>query len=365
MAFSHDSRLFAWAREGGIVSVVEVSRLSSDAASHNRAEVAPVIISFDGQRLITSNYGIRLWDLAESSSSFRLGDHNNAQGLAVSHNGLRLAGIVQDTMVVVDNILRRGDSFAIETSHRCSSLALSFDGRLLAICSPGGVELHEMDKSSQIVTFPGDEDGVQAAAFSRDRRRLAAVLTDRTHIWDVDSRILCAKLRLHGAIALAFSPDGQLIVGSMARRLELWHLATATCVGVLRLEALYEPWVDFSSDGRQLVTTRGNLAVVGEREDSSAPEANALAHFYVTGQWITYACYDVLWLPPDYRPSQSAMHDNTFAWIDANGDGDFIEFDPSKIPQAGPHATVESGCYAWKKPEQSVLAKGKQLLRRL
>jgi hypothetical protein len=68
-----------------------------------------------------------------------------------------------------------------------------------------------------------------------------------------------------------------------------------------QLPSCYMNSVDFLSDGRQFVTGRGYLAVSGERDDSSATEANALANCYILGKWITYASFDVLRLPPDCR----------------------------------------------------------------
>ncbi len=375
MVFSPDSRTFAWMTEGGIISVSGVNKLSTGATSSRRTqEVATVNFSSDGQRLITSNLDnkIRIWDVMDQSYYCELTSSDQIKELAISHNGLRVAAAVGDTGVEVVNIPRRGRSFVVETSHPCTALTFSADSQLLAICSRGGVELHEMDTPSRVATFPGDRKGARAAAISRDGRFLAAAMADRTHVWDVRGHDLCEKLRLHGAGAVAFSPDGRLIAGYTSSRLELWHVASAACVSVLRLPTLYkelelpgpkvEP-LNFSSDGRRLINARGSLAVCSEPEDSTAPQSNALAEFYIRGSWINYASQDILWLPPDYRPPRSSMHDNTFAWCGANGDVDFIKFDTSKIPQAGPGATVEPGCYTWKKPPGNLVDKWKSIFR--
>jgi hypothetical protein len=43
------------------------------------------------------------------------------------------------------------------------------------------------------------------------------------------------------------------------------------------------------------------------------------------------------------------MRDNILAWGDTNGAVDYIEFDPTKIPLAGPVATHEDGNFTWNK----------------
>ncbi len=73
--------------------------------------------------------------------------------------------------------------------------------------------------------------------------------------------------------------------------------------------------IAFSSDGRLLVSGCGSLAVGSSGNDGSvAPKANALTHFYVLGEWLMYASYEVLWLPRDCRFPQVRMHNNKLAW---------------------------------------------------
>ncbi len=327
-----------------------------------------------GQRLLTANLEnvIRVWNLAKNSLRWDLGDCFHAENIALSCNGPRQARILSDTTVEIENIPRQAEFSTIKTNLPSIFLTFSPGGRFLAICSEGRVDVHALDPPSRIATYPAEYGGVQAAAISPDSSLLAAVM-DCTQVWSMDSQRLCGKLQLHGVAAVSFSSDGQLLVGHKSSCLELWHWASATYVRELRLGEVYLPpqlpscWresIDFSSDGRLLVSGCGSLAAGSEDDGDSAPDATALAHFYILGEWVTYASYEVLWLPPGCRYPQSRMHDNVFAWSEANGDVDCIELDSTKISQAGPPATVKHDCYVWKKPKV-VRAKWKKFLETL
>jgi WD40 repeat protein len=153
------------------------------------------------------------------------------KNVAASHNSLRLAEVVLGNTVHVGNNPRPREIGVINSSYPCKSLEFSSDGCFVAICSKGSVDVHEIDPLAQIATYQGNSDGVQAAAFSLDGRFLAAALSDRTHIWDMDSQTLRGNVRLHGAKAVAFLPDGQMLVGSMSLSSSYgigpWRLASA------------------------------------------------------------------------------------------------------------------------------------------
>jgi WD40 repeat protein len=364
MLFSHDSRLFAWIVGNQSISVVDVNDLESRTTSQDGSSVVTATaFSYDGQLLITLflDDTIRVWDTNHSFRCLSTLRYDGVKTFVMSHNGLRLALLLKDDTVVVIKIPGGEREVTFRNRCPCDALTISPDGQFLATASKGSIELHDLATASPIGRFPSSRYHKTAVAFSCNGQLLAAASFQYTHIWDVRRRRLRNKLRLYHADSVAFSPAGQWIVGSTGGALELWHLPSATCVKSLPIYGLFSPAgqaapeierLDFSSDGRLLLTDRGALAVGSSATDLSMPDANALGHFFIRAQWVNYAAKDVLWLPPHLCPPRSALRGNILTLGSTNDVVDYIEFDCSKIPLAGPIATGMQGSYVWEKPDR-------------
>jgi hypothetical protein len=110
--------------------------------------------------------------------------------------------------------------------------------------------------------------------------------------------------------------------------------------------------LSFSEDGRQLRAKRVTLATGGNIDGLTGPEENALAHLYIRDQWVNYASRDILWLPLDCRPPRSFLLGNVLALEGCNGNLTFIEYDRTKIADAGPTAMYDPGTFVWRWPER-------------
>ena len=147
----------------------------------------------------------------------------------------------------------------------------------------------EAEWDACLQTLEGHSSLVGSVAFSPDSQRLASGSYDSTiRIWDTASGRCLQTLKGHSdrVQSVAFSPDSQrLVSGSYDDTIRIWDTASGRCLQTLRGHNGSANSVAFSLDdpGR---------------------------HGYGLGldeSWITCNNRNVLWLPPDYRPSCSAV----------------------------------------------------------
>jgi WD40 repeat protein len=142
-----------------------------------------------------------------------------------------------------------------------TSVAFSPDGALVASGSRDhSVRLWDVTDGEPLGTLQGHQEDVEAVAFSPDGETLASgSLDDRILVWDVSSGEEVGALEAGSNVTvLAFSPDGGVLASYTKDAIMLWSVPHASVVGTLVGHVDYVEAMDFSTDGKLLVTSSGD-----------------------------------------------------------------------------------------------------------
>jgi len=223
---------------------------------------------------------------------------NSANHAAVSAHAAAVSGdLIQDSQALgtTDPVMARLDSIAawridptaqawyamlsaatlpglaiLPSSAPVQLVAISPDGKTLAVCADGTVQLVDLAIRKPVAALTTDDCISSQAyysaslAFSPDGETLVA----DDQLWDVGTRKLIATLNVGGPpMSAAFSPNGKILAIAVNDDVELWNVATRKLTATLNADdqvkmpsftAIGMTYsVAFSSDGKTLAAGTG------------------------------------------------------------------------------------------------------------
>ncbi|KAL7899344.1 vegetative incompatibility protein HET-E-1, partial [Trichoderma sp. TUCIM 5745] len=315
--------------------------------------VTSVSFTSDGRQLASGSEDktIRLWDTATNHCLITLQDDYEIVSVIFAPNNQQLASISSDRKVTRSHIdkIKLWDI----TTGRCTAMLESNDIWILSIFfSPNGQQLvsrsdhkttriWDLSTGSCTATLPSNT-WVSTVAFSPNGQLLALPSKHHTaefpsehhkiEIWDMATYECIMTLKGHSDTisAISFAPNGKLVSASGDNTLKLWDIATGSCTETLEGYGSRVSAINFTLDGKiscdlvgrqlRILSTVENWSL-SPRSQMRKPPVQGPSSSSITRQdigiydqtWVTWDSHRILWLPPAYRPTMSAVRESTLA----------------------------------------------------
>ncbi|KAK1974645.1 LOW QUALITY PROTEIN: WD40-repeat-containing domain protein [Colletotrichum cereale] len=374
VAFSSNSTQLASASRDRTVKVWDsaTGQCLQTHKGHN-SFVISVAFSGNGTQLASGSVDntIKVWDSAIGHCLETLeGHYSHITSVAFSSNGTQLASASWD------NTIKVWDSQCLRTlEDHCdlvSFVAFLSDSTQLASGSfDNTVKVWDSATGQCLQTFKGHSKAISSVAFSGNSKQLASASFDNTvktlevhcrtnsvafsgdgmqlasaskdctvKVWDAATGQCLRTLEdhSHNVTSVAFSGDGtQLASGSFDNTVKVWDSATGQCLRTFHIGRWLEHNISFSKTHPHLLETAigtidlerpPTISTTASLPLTSAMETPRFEGYAVSadGVWITRNSRNVLWLPPEYRPAESAVVGSTIAIACASGRVLFFQF---------------------------------------
>ncbi|KAI1103269.1 hypothetical protein F4804DRAFT_235568 [Jackrogersella minutella] len=315
---------------------------------------------------------VKLWNAVTGEYLQPLEGHGSSGVVAFSPDKKLVASVAHDrTLKLWDAETGRYLQTLEDDGHSVTALSFSPDGVQIASASNRSIKLRDVATCQCLQTLEGHDNSVVALAFSPTNGiQIASASRDCTvKLWDVVTGLCLQTFKGHREwlTAVTFSSDGKFVIsGAGDRSIKIWSTVTGIC---LRTLEGHTDWVTaIASNGRRIASaSRDNTLKVWDMSTSlclqtldigrslyiiSFDPMNSLIHTDIgaisldlpvssaristesgihkefhyrgygissDGTWVTRDSENLLWLPPEYRPLNSAVAMSTVAIGCASG----------------------------------------------
>lgn len=334
VVFSPDGQLASGSRDGTVRLWNLNSKLLSQPFDDHSAKVVLVAFSFDGQKLASASEDgvVRLWDLTLEAPETLEGYFGRIVSAAFSFDGQQLAFASTDRGVFLWNSETKTTVRIVQSFLHGEKIAFSFDGEQLAfVFSDWRAQLWDVraGTTSQIFEWSWRNwmFGKKALiAFSRDGQQLAFIREDAAvTLWNKEVRRILHTVDKH---PLYFSLNGQQRSHSFCdKNAQLLNLKTGELLQHLHDEKLSDLFSSITEgSGLKTILDQKRLTSVISRIDMPYG-------WSINRDWLTWNSCNVLWFPPDFRPSCSAKQGRSVAMTNHHsGRVCFLELDSTFNP---------------------------------
>jgi WD40 repeat protein len=230
-----------------------------------------------------------------------------------------------------------------------SAVTFSPDGQILASASSDlTLRLWNVNSGALLLTLEGHKLYINAITFSPDSKALASASNDMTvRLWNTSSGAAVSTLNGHRSFvdAVAFSSDSQILASASSdETVRLWEASTGALLSIFETGTTVRQ-LSFAVDGSCLVTSNGLLDLIYVSPTAATTTSTAAlslctsnrgphlrprpphlqSSIFVKGQWVARGTDNLLWLPPDHRPTRVAVRDGVAVLGCASGQVSFLE----------------------------------------
>ncbi|KAK1254185.1 hypothetical protein MKX08_008180 [Trichoderma sp. CBMAI-0020] len=306
---------------GTIISTIEGhnNTIVSVEPSRDLDDSMPSIIDYGGTRQI------KVWEPESNDYTWVGPDYSVISAIAFSHDSQLLASAsAVDGMIKVWDIDSNA-CVAILAGHSSWVSQLFFLPQSDILVSSSGdctVKIWDIRTAICTATLEGQSDPRhQSIAFSHDYNMLASGIDDGSiKIWDIHT----GKCQMN-LVGSSQDSREEVYTYRQHQALEFWNLSTSMCLATVDIDLPAVGYISFDEVGFCLSTNVGDFILDGTmlfedsgRESPSPPVGDATISRRGIGlsedlEWVMWDDDRLIWLPPAYRPSASAVIGPTLA----------------------------------------------------